>query len=93
MASDYDARLLRRFDVRDRLHEIRAPTLFLASDHDHLVPAIAQARYMTERVPRSVMRILQGHGHICLIARISTYATSSLEWLDVPPCVDRVASR
>jgi pimeloyl-ACP methyl ester carboxylesterase len=61
-------KLLRRFDLRDRLREIRAPTLFLASDHDHLVPAVAQARYMTERVPQSVMRVLKGHGHICLIA-------------------------
>ena len=61
-------KLLRHFDVRDRLQDIRQPTLFLASENDHLVPAVAQARYMAERVPSSVMRILQGHGHICLIA-------------------------
>jgi pimeloyl-ACP methyl ester carboxylesterase len=42
--------------------------LFLASEHDHLVPAVAQARLMADRVPSSVMRILKGHGHICLIA-------------------------
>ncbi len=61
-------KLLRHFDVRERLHDIRGPALFLASDRDYLVPAVAQARYMTDRVPWSVMRILQGHGHICLIA-------------------------
>ena len=61
-------RLLRRFDVRDRLHEIHEPALFLTSEHDHLVPAVAQARYMADRVPSSVMRVLRGHGHICLIA-------------------------
>jgi pimeloyl-ACP methyl ester carboxylesterase len=61
-------KLLERFDVRDRLEEIRPPTLFPASEHDHLVPAVAQARYMAERVPTSAMQILQGHGHICLIA-------------------------
>jgi pimeloyl-ACP methyl ester carboxylesterase len=61
-------KLLTRFDVRDRLREIRQPTLFLASDRDHLVPAAAQARYMADRVPSSVVRILEGHGHICLIA-------------------------
>lgn len=61
-------RLLQRFDVRERLHEIRPPALFLASEHDRLVPAVAQARYMTARVPGSAMRILEGHGHICLIA-------------------------
>jgi 3-oxoadipate enol-lactonase len=61
-------RILRDYDVRDRLHEIRAPTLFLASDCDHLVPAVEQARYMAARVPGATMRVLEGHGHICLIA-------------------------
>jgi pimeloyl-ACP methyl ester carboxylesterase len=61
-------RRLHRFDVRERLHQIRPPALFLASEHDRLVPAVAQARYMADRVPGSAMRMLDGHGHICLIA-------------------------
>lgn len=61
-------RLLRQYDVRDRLREIRLPTLFLAADADHLVPAVREARYMAARVRGSVIRILEGHGHICLIA-------------------------
>ncbi|HLG57519.1 MAG TPA: alpha/beta fold hydrolase [Vicinamibacterales bacterium] len=61
-------KLLTRYDVRQRLCELRRPTLFLASEHDHLVPSIAQARYMAARVPMSTVRILEGHGHICLIA-------------------------
>jgi pimeloyl-ACP methyl ester carboxylesterase len=66
----YLARLgiLREYDVRARLPEIAAPSLFLASDRDHLVPAVAQARLMADRVPRSTFRVLEGHGHICLIA-------------------------
>ena len=61
-------RLLRRYDVRGRLHELRCPTLFLAASKDHLVPAVAQARFMAARVPGATVRILEGHGHICLIA-------------------------
>ena len=61
-------KLLMRYDVRHRLHELRAPTLFLAADRDHLVPSVAQARYMAARVPGSMLRVLEGHGHICLIA-------------------------
>jgi 3-oxoadipate enol-lactonase len=61
-------KLLRGYDVRDRLHEIDRPTLLLAAECDHLVPSVGQARYMAERLPSSVMRILAGHGHICLIA-------------------------
>lgn len=61
-------RILRDYDVRERLREIRVPTLFVASDRDHLVPAVAQARAMAERVPDAQVHVLQGHGHICLIA-------------------------
>lgn len=68
--SGYISRLqiLKTYDVRNRLHEIRCPTLFLAADHDRLVPSVAQARYMVERVPNATMRVLSKHGHICLIA-------------------------
>jgi pimeloyl-ACP methyl ester carboxylesterase len=61
-------KLLIRYDVRNRLHDVRHPTLFLASDEDHLVPSVVQARQMAARVPGAVMRVLAGHGHICLIA-------------------------
>jgi pimeloyl-ACP methyl ester carboxylesterase len=73
-------KLLRRFDVRDRLHDIRQPVLFLASERDHLVPSVAQARYMADRVPSSVIRILDGHGHICLIAPDLDLAQILNEW-------------
>src|SRR4030095_6728180 len=72
--------LLGRFDVRERLHEIRQPALFLASECDHLVPATEQARYMADRVPASVLQILGGHGHICLIAPDLDLAQILDEW-------------
>lgn len=73
-------KLLRHFDIRDRLHDIRQPALFLAAEDDHLVPAVAQARYMADRVPSSGMRILRGHGHICLIAPDLDLAQILHEW-------------
>jgi pimeloyl-ACP methyl ester carboxylesterase len=73
-------RVLERYDVRDRLREIQAPTLFLASDRDHLVPAVEQGRYMVERVPHATLRVLRGHGHICLIAPDLDVAQILAEW-------------
>jgi pimeloyl-ACP methyl ester carboxylesterase len=73
-------RLLTRYDVRQRLSELRPPTLFLAADQDHLVPSLAQARYMAGRVPGSTVRILAGHGHICLIAPDIDLARILDEW-------------
>ena len=61
-------RILTQYDVRERLHEMQVPTLFLAAEQDHLVPSAEQASFMSARVPGAVMRILAGHGHICLIA-------------------------
>ena len=78
-------RLLRRFDVREQLHEIQQPTLLLASELDHLVPAVDQARYMTARIPSSAMRILDGHGHICLIAPDLDLSRILREWRAAAP--------
>jgi 3-oxoadipate enol-lactonase len=60
--------ILRTYDVRERLSTIAVPTLFIASDRDHLVPSLREARQMAARVPGSRLEVLEGHGHICLIA-------------------------
>ena len=60
--------LLMSYDIRDRLRDLQPPALFLAAEQDHLVPAVEQAHIMAARVPNATFRILQGHGHICLIA-------------------------
>ena len=73
-------KLLTRYDVRGRLSELRAPTLFLAAEEDHLVPSVAQATYMADRVAGSTVRILAGHGHICLIAPDLDLARILEEW-------------
>jgi 3-oxoadipate enol-lactonase len=73
-------RILTRYDVRERLTQLNRPTLFLASEKDHLVPAVRQARFMASRVPGAVVRILGGHGHICLIAPDIDLAQILDEW-------------
>jgi pimeloyl-ACP methyl ester carboxylesterase len=73
-------RVLRGYDVRDRLPEIRVPTLFLAADRDHLVPAVEQAVAMAARVPGAKLRVLEGHGHICLIAPNIDLADILMQW-------------
>lgn len=74
-------RMLREYDVRPWLPELRSPVLFLASDRDHLVPAVEQARFMAGLVPNSTMRVLEGHGHICLIAPDLDLCTIIDQWI------------
>jgi 3-oxoadipate enol-lactonase len=73
-------KLLLEYDVRDRLTTLQAPTLFLAADQDHLVPAVAQAEWMTARVPGARLQVLAGHGHICLIAPDRDLERLIAEW-------------
>ncbi|MGE5204717.1 MAG: alpha/beta fold hydrolase [Chlamydiota bacterium] len=73
-------RILATYDVRERLREIQCPTLFLASEKDHLVPAVAQARLMAAQVASASVRVLSGHGHICLIAPDLDVSRILAEW-------------
>lgn len=74
--------IIRSLDLRDQLHLIDAPTLFLAGDHDRLLPAERLARYMHERVPHSDVSVLEGYGHVCLIDRDLDLLTRVGPWWD-----------
>lgn len=78
-------RILRDYDVRDRLPSLQVPALFLAADRDTLVPSVDQARLMTELAPSATMRILEGHGHSCLIAPDLDVAAIVEEWVLAAP--------
>jgi 3-oxoadipate enol-lactonase len=75
-------RILRDYDIRDRLPSIAAPVLYLAADGDTLVPSVEQARLMSELTPGGTMRVLAGHGHSCLIAPDMDLAVILAEWMD-----------
>jgi pimeloyl-ACP methyl ester carboxylesterase len=60
--------ILRSYDLREDLHRIAVPTLFLAADCDRLVPAVDDARFMAARMPDAAVRVLEGFGHVCMIS-------------------------
>lgn len=59
--------IIRDYDIREQLHDIGSPTLFLAGTKDRLVRSVDWANYMAERVPEAEMQALEGYGHVCLI--------------------------
>ncbi len=75
-------KMIRDYDVRHRLPSIAAPVLYLAADRDTLVRSVDQARLMSELTPGGTMRILEGHGHSCLIAPDMDLASIVAEWRD-----------
>jgi pimeloyl-ACP methyl ester carboxylesterase len=74
-------RILRDYDVREQLPSLQVPALFLAADRDTLVPSVDQARLMSELTPSATMRVLEGHGHSCLIAPDLDLADILDDWL------------
>ncbi len=61
-------RVLQRYDLRNDLAELDVPTLFVAADRDRLLPAVREANRMHRLAPGSGVRVLEDHGHICLVA-------------------------
>jgi 3-oxoadipate enol-lactonase len=57
-----------QFDVRDRLHEITAPTLVLHGDQDPYIP-VQNAELIANRIPNALLRIIRGAGHLLFIER------------------------
>jgi 3-oxoadipate enol-lactonase len=74
-------RILRSYDLRERLAGLASPVLYLAADRDTLVPAVQQAQLMRALTPGASMRILEGHGHSCLIAPDLDLSAIIDDWL------------
>lgn len=74
--------ILREYDIRTRLGEIQSPTLFLASDLDRVVPSVSEARFMASRMPRATVKVLQGHGHVCLIHHELNLLEEITNWIE-----------
>lgn len=74
-------KILHTYDVRPLLPTIAAPALFLAADRDHLVPSVAHARLMHALTPGSTMRVLEGHGHSCLVAPDMDLSAMLDDWI------------
>ena len=77
-------KILQEYDVRGHLPTIGVPVLFLAADRDTLVPAVQQARLMSSLTPAGTMRVLEGHGHSCLIAPDVDLSSIIEDWIARP---------
>jgi aminoacrylate hydrolase len=75
-ADVYEKRIaaLRAFDIADRLGEIAAPTLVLASRDDMLVPYTASGR-LAARLPNAQLALMEWGGHGCNVTDAETFDT------------------
>lgn len=54
-----------RFDLRDRLREIRLPTLVICGERDKLTP-VKYSKYLNENIAGSRLEIIPGAGHMVM---------------------------
>ncbi|WP_448664176.1 pyrimidine utilization protein D [Sphingomonas sp. CJ20] len=71
---------VRHFNIRDRLGEIRVPTLLVVSDDDMLVPPACSER-LAAGIPGAVLARMTG-GHACNVTNPGTFDRMLLSWLD-----------
>jgi len=54
------------FDVRNRIHEIKVPTLVLFGEEDQLTP-IKWAHFLADKIPKAKLTIIQQAGHMVML--------------------------
>lgn len=74
--------LISQIQVTDRLCEIQAPTLLIATERDLLVPSVREAREMQKRMPNAITKILYRKGHACLIRDDVRLRELMVDWIN-----------
>lgn len=70
-----------RFDVRDRLAAIKAPTLILSGTEDYITP-YKFSTYLAEYIPNAELVTIAGAGHMLPVERPQMVAESIQNWLN-----------
>ena len=63
------------------LHRVTKPTLILAGDDDPVIP-VANARFMSRRMPSARLRVVEGGGHLFLLDQPETVVDDIAVFLD-----------
>lgn len=75
--------LIAEVNVEDRLAEIHAPTLLIATERDLLVPSVREAQAMQKRLPNATVKTLKRKGHACLLRDDVRLCELLEEWVSV----------
>ena len=69
-----------RFDVMERLGEIKVPTLIVTGTADQLTP-VKYARFLAESIPGARLTTVEGAGHMVMLERPAEVETAVQEFL------------
>ena len=71
---------LKGYTIAPRLKEIKCPTLFIAGEHDEVLPQTLM--YYKSMVPKSQFAFIRDAGHLAMIDNTPAYIESVREFLD-----------
>ena len=83
VAAHYFGNRAALYDVRDRLGEIRVPTLVMVGAKDWLIPPSA-SRVIAEGIPDAELIVIPEAGHFSFIERSEAYADAVRRFLSTP---------
>jgi pimeloyl-ACP methyl ester carboxylesterase len=69
------------FDIRSRLHEIRAPVLVISGDQDRMTP-VNYGEYLREHLPLAELVVIKGGGHMMALEQPDLVAEAVQGWLE-----------
>lgn len=72
------------FDVRDRLPEIRQPTLVLCGTDDQMTP-LRHAQFLANAIPNAVLKLIPDAGHMVMLEQPQTVAQALSEFVSAIP--------
>jgi pimeloyl-ACP methyl ester carboxylesterase len=70
-----------RFDIRDRLHEITAPTLVIGGSNDRMTP-LHYSEYLRDHIPGAELVVIEGGGHLMALEDPEQVSTAVERWLN-----------
>jgi pimeloyl-ACP methyl ester carboxylesterase len=77
-----------RFDVMERLGEIRVPTLIISGSADQLTP-VKYGRFLVEHIPDARLVVIENAGHMMMLEQPNRVAEAVQEFLKENPSPDR----
>ncbi len=75
-----DFALCDKFDIMDRVSEIKTPTLVLVGDADVMTP-VKYASYLKDKIEDSVMHVIEGAGHAVMLEKFGVFNELVANWV------------
>ena len=69
------------FDVMREISAIRAPTLVICGEDDHLTP-VKYARFLQETIPDARLVTIQGAGHMVMLEKPADFNRALTDFLE-----------